>query len=475
VYYDTVSGRVLVWSAQHSAWLEANKGTTPTGTRPPIGERYIFFHTAPSTATVLATPPSNPPLVQGTELNVFLNGAWVACTPANTRIKAGLGWVPFHAAYQNQLYPGPGTPGDVAFIQAPSMQSGPGFSEVKVFTSGNWFNLTGDLVQVTPDGGVTWLNVVLGEPYFGQALPAVPTIGDFFYASAERDLLVWTGTGWQKADTANEGTTLQDKVPIGNDGSYDERLRLIKVLKGQLGWPQVCVELSEEQFNIAIDNALETFRQRADNAYAHRYVLFTLQEGQQQYYLNDPRLGTDKIVNVLAIHRVNLLGVSALSTESNIYAQAFFHQFYMGSMVDVLSIHLAHHLSEVFERIFAGNLTFTWDEPSRQLYVHRRPRFGQERVVLEVTMERTEQELLLDRWCKQWLQGWAHAELKEMLGMIRSKYTSGLPGPTGGLSLNGELLLAEARQDFEELNRQLLDYEVGNGGATYLNTAFMIG
>jgi len=62
-----------------------------------------------------------------------------------------------------------------------------------------------------------------------------------------------------------------------------------------------------------------------------------------------------------------------------------------------------------------------------------------------------------------------------MLGLIRSKYSSGLPGPTGGLSLNGELLLSEARQDFEELNRQLLDYEVGNGGVNYMNTAFLIG
>jgi hypothetical protein len=233
--------------------------------------------------------------------------------------------------------------------------------------------------------------------------------------------------------------------------------------------------LAEDQFNIAIDNALDEFRRRADNAYTHRYVIFTLKEGQQVYYLNDPRLQTDKIVNVINIHRISMLGVSALSTESNVYAQAFFHQYYTGSMVDVLSIHLSHQLSEVFEKIFAGNLTFTWDEASRQLQIHRRMRFGEEKVLLEVVMERTENELMLDRWAKQWIQGWAHAELKEMLGMIRSKYSSGLPGATGGLSLNGDLLLSEARQDFEELLRQITDYEVGNGGVNFMNTAFLIG
>jgi len=318
-----------------------------------------------------------------------------------------------------------------------------------VFTLSQWFLLTSDLIQVTPDGGTTWVNGVIGSPLHDTQVPNPPRIGDFFYDSSKKDLLVWHGAGWEKTDTANEGTPLSDKFGLGTDGSYDERLRLIKVLKGEMGWPQVCVELSEEQFNIAVDNALETFRQRADNAYAHRYIMFSLKEGQQLYYLNDPRLKTDRVVNVLNIHRINLLGVSALSTEANVYAQAFFHQYYTGSMIDVTAIHLSHQLSEVFERIFAGNLMFTWDEASRQLFIHRRMRFGEERVVLEVVMERTEQELMLDRWCKQWIQGWAHAEIKQMLGNIRSKYASGLPGPTGGLSLNGETLLSEARQDFE--------------------------
>ncbi len=89
-------------------------------------------------------------------------------------------------------------------------------------------------------------------------------------------------------------------------------------------------------------------------------------------------------------------------------------------------------------------------------------------------MERTEQDLLKDRWSKQWLQAWAHAELKEILGMIRSKYPS-LPGANGGLSLNGDMLISEARQDFEECLRQIKDFEVGNGGIGWDNTAMLIG
>ena len=43
----------------------------------------------------------------------------------------------------------------------------------------------------------------------------------------------------------------------------------------------------EEAFDIAINNALDEFRRRADNAYNMRYVIFDVNPGQQHYYLNN--------------------------------------------------------------------------------------------------------------------------------------------------------------------------------------------
>lgn len=182
---------------------------------------------------------------------------------------------------------------------------------------------------------------------------------------------------------------------------------------------------------------------------------------------------TDKIVNLIKIHRVNTLGATTLGGDNGVYSQMFFNQYYSGNMVDILSLHLIASLSEDFERIFAGNLMFSWNEITRQLNIHRKL-YRDEKAVIECVMERTEQDLLTDRWAKQWLQAWAHAELKETLGMIRSKYPS-LPGANGGLSLNGDMLISEARQDFEECLRQIKDFEVGNGGVEWDNVALMIG
>lgn len=457
-YYDSSSNAVLVWNESLSAWIESNQKNIPVGKLPPILKNQIFYNTIDRS------------------LRFFDGSQWVDADSSNLRVKMASTWVPYRSAESVAALPQNPSAGDVAHLTVKPAVSAPITNELKVYTMGAWFNVTPDLMQigVVRAGGGEWENITVGEPLIGEFNPPIPNVGDFFYQSSTRDLLAWSGDKWIKVDTDNEGSPSTDKIGIGTDGSYDERLRLIKVLKHQMGYPQVCAELTEEQFNIAIDNALDEFRRRADNAYANKYLSFTIKRGQSVYYLNDPRDGTDKIVNVIKIHRINHLGISSLSAETGLYAQAFFNQLYQGSNVDVISIHLMNQLSETYERIFAGNLTFVWDEPSRQLTILRRINVAEERVILEVASERSEQELLYDRWCKQWLQAWAQSEVMEMLGEIRSKYGT-LPGPNGGITLNGPELLSRSAELQTELLRQIADYEVGNGGVSFGNASFLIG
>jgi len=455
VYYDPAENAVFAWNDVAQVWVNAGDKVIQTGPVPPISTNSIFFNTTDD------------------ELKFFSNDSWVVCDSTNTRIKMGASWAPLSNASTVPDYPAVPSVGQVICFYTRATHGGPGTIKLKVFTLGGWFDLSSNLIQVTSDG-TTWEPGIVSDSPAGQDDPVKPDVGDFFYNSSKRDLLAWDGTAWVKADTDSEGSPITDRIGVGTDGTQDERLRLINVLKHQLGYPQTCVELAEEQFQIAVDNALETFRQRADNAYAHRYISITLKRGQAVYYLNDPRNKTDKIVSVLKIHRVNMMGLTNLSAESGMYAQVFFNQLFQGGMVDMTAIHLFHQMSEQFEKIFAGNLAFTWDEASRQLMVLRNLTNNEERVVLEVAIERTEQELLLDRWCKQWLQAWAESEMLEMLGLIRTRYGT-LPGPNGGITMNGDTLLNMASEKQTELLRQLNDFEVGNGGVGWQNTAFLIG
>jgi hypothetical protein len=341
-----------------------------------------------------------------------------------------------------------------------------------------YYNLTTGHVQMWT--GSVWINASTKPIETGNAdqyptATSVPPLvaGDFYYDTTVRKLFIYDGTFWKRADTAEQDSPMVEKIGIGTDGSYDERARLIDILKIQLGYPAICVELSESAYNVAIDNALDEFRRRADNAYNMQYVIFELKPGQVKYYLNDPRIGSNRVVNVIKIHRVNSMGMNSITGEMSVYAQAFFQQMYTGGGFDILSIHMMACLAEEYQRIFAGDLSFVWNESTRQLQILRqitRP----EKVILECSMERTDQDLLTDRWAKQWLQHWAHSEAVEQLGFIRSKFGN-LPGAGGGVTLNGSELFGISSEMQVEALRQISDYEVGNGGTQFGNCSFVMG
>lgn len=444
VYYDTTLKVVQYWDGTFNAWIPTRADTIPSGNINPGVAGHAYS------------------LVKEAVVKVFDGAKWVNASPANLQVRVGLAWAPITNKFSLQITdPEAPAVGDLYYSYTTQ--------RIQYWDGTSWQPCTTTTTLFDTGSGLIPAFTV---PFTIEPLDLVtPYRGLLFYNLKAKALNVWTGTEWIKANTDQEGTPSTDKVAIGTDGSYNERVRLIKVLQAQLGWPAVCSELSEEQFNIAIDNALDTYRQLSDGAYRLAYILFTVQANQQHYYLNSPIDKTDRIVTVNKIHRLNILGANSLSWDSNVYFQTFLNQYYSAGYVDLLSNQLLHMLSGEFNRLFAGDLPFLWDEASRELQILRRIVVN-EKLLIEVEMERTEQELLLDRWCKQWLQGWAMAELKEVLGLIRSKYSSGTPGAGGNITLNGELLIAEARQDFTELRQQLFDYEAG-GHTNHANVSFL--
>lgn len=423
----------------------------------------------PTRADAILTGPTNPGVLGQvyffpglTVLRVFDGVKWVDATAANLQFRVGATWVPLGKTSANIKEPDVPAAGDFFWNYTTSRPA--------YFDGSSWVypNATNSLFA-TPALVPAFVAPTTVEP---DGLPA-PFIGQLFYNLKSKVLNVWTGSAWIQANTDQQGAATTDKISIGSDGSYDERLRLIGILKNQLGWPVQCVELKEEQFNVAIDNALDNYRMWCDGAYKQAYILYTLIPDQQVYYLNSQTDKTDHVVSINKIHRLNILGANSLNWDSNVYFQTFLNQYYSSGYTDILSIHLLHSLSEEFQRIFAGDMMFNWDEPSRELLITRKIS-RQEKCIIEATLERSEQELMLDRWCKQFIQNWALAECKMQLGMIRSKYSSGTPGAAGTINLNGELLVSEARQDMTDLKTGLQNYEYG-GLIGIGNAAFLFG
>jgi hypothetical protein len=272
--------------------------------------------------------------------------------------------------------------------------------------------------------GSAWIPVSTEVVLSGDTLPATGNaLGAFFYNTVTKKLYSWSGALWLHVNTANTGLDNQSKVGVGTDGSYVERKNLADILKKQLGFPVMCVELTEDHFNIAIDNAIQELRRRVDNAYKRIFIKLQVQPGQQIYFLNDPVLGTNKITDVIKVMRTSQWGLVS-TAEGGLYAQAILRDFFQpGGQIDLVSVHLVHQLSETFSQLFASDFDFGFDEYTRELKLYKRVQ-QKEYVLIEAAAEKTEQEMLIDRWMTQWIQGWALSECREMLGMIRSKFGS---------------------------------------------------
>lgn len=423
----------------------------------------------PTRADTILTGPNNPGvqgqvyLLKGSQLWVFNGTKWVEGTASTLSFRVGTGWLPLSGIQSRIDLPADPTVGLFVWnYTTERAQYWDGAAWQYTSPSNTLFNT-----------GTTMVPAFTTPLTIEYELLADPFIGELFYNTQTKALNAWNGSGWIKVNTDQQGLPTSEKIAIGTDGSYEQRQRLINVLQVQLGWPQNCLELKEENFNVAIDNALDNIRMWTDSAYTLKYVMYQLIPNQQTYYLNSPTDGTDKVVSVSKIHRLNVLGIETANGNDAIWSSGILTSYYSAATVDILSLHLLSSLSEEFQRIFAGDLTFLWDEASKELMITRKI-YRNEKVILEVQMEKTEQELMQDRWTKQFIQNWALAEAKYQLGLIRSRFSSGTPGAAGTITQNGELLIAEANQDMSELKQSALDYEWG-GHVGQGNVSFLIG
>jgi hypothetical protein len=268
-----------------------------------------------------------------------------------------------------------------------------------------------------------------------------------------------------------QGTSMYDIVGVGTDGTPDERRELADSLRAQLGHPVIEVELTDYQIDTAITGAIESLRKRSDIAYERGFYFLDVGHGHQVYSLTNKCAGFDKIVGVMGVHRMT--GAFAGAGGHGIYGQVVMQHLYNMGSYDLTSFHLVAQYVETMEMLFATRITYHWNETSRKLSLHQsfhRP----ERLLMDCYVERKEQDLLRDRWCKSWIEKYALSLCRITLSEIRGKFAT-LPGAGGGVSLNASDLAARADADIEELYQQLDDYVTSHVENFGLGTQFTIG
>lgn len=243
---------------------------------------------------------------------------------------------------------------------------------------------------------------------------------------------------------------------IGTDGSVDERRKLANDIRYALGYPVIDVELTPEQIDLATTMAISEYRSHSSAAYKRSFFFMRTIGEEQRYLLTNKITGMHKIVSVLGVTRMTSSFLSA-AHGAGVYGQVILQQLYNMGNFDILSYHLQAEYVKTLEIMFAGRITFNWDEHKRELFIHTRLPFSERVVLIEAMVERTEQDLINDRWSKEWIRRFATAKSKEMLAQIRGKYST-LPGAGGSVSLNSSDLAMQAAEEIRMCYQEIEDY-----------------
>jgi len=237
---------------------------------------------------------------------------------------------------------------------------------------------------------------------------------------------------------------------------------IIKEMELRLGGQMVDVELDPEHYHLAVDKAVDKYRQHSENAVEESFIHLRLQNDLSTYVL------PDEIIEVKDIYRRSS-GVSGTSGNDFEPFEAQYLNTYLlhSGRAGGLGVFdaLAQH-REALGRLFGAEYTFTWNHTSHTLLIHRRIK-AEDDVYLHVYNQRPEEVLFADIYAKPWLKDYAFAHARLILAEARGKFNT-IAGPQGGTTLNADVLRADAQADLDKLEQDLTLYAEGSTGLSFV-------
>jgi hypothetical protein len=242
-----------------------------------------------------------------------------------------------------------------------------------------------------------------------------------------------------------------------NQTGYLDRQDLIRELKLRLADGIVDVELDREHYDVAIDLAINKYRQSSSGAVEESLIFIQTQPDVTDYVL------PDEVMEVRRLYRRGIGTNSGGGTNFDPFDVAFNNMYMLqaGQLGGLAVFDAFAQYKETVGRIFGSEYNFFWNRNSKTLKILRNVRHAEE-VAVGVYNYIPEKVLLGDVYAGTWLGAYALAQCKLILGEARSKFSNGLPGAGGGIQLNGADLKAEGQASIEALTLSIQNMEEGN-------------
>ena len=152
-----------------------------------------------------------------------------------------------------------------------------------------------------------------------------------------------------------------------NKIGYDNREELIKEIQLRLADGMVDVELDREHYDVAINKALQKYRQLSSGAVEESMIFINTQAGVTKYTL------PDEVMEVRRLYRRGVGTNSGGGTNFDQFDVAFNNMYMMqaGQMGGLAVFDAFSQYKETLGRIFGSEYNFMWNRNSKVLEILR--------------------------------------------------------------------------------------------------------
>lgn len=261
------------------------------------------------------------------------------------------------------------------------------------------------------------------------------------------------------------------------------KAQLVDLIRRRLGYPMVKVELSNQQVMDEIDYSRQKWVKWAVGQ-ATQEVYFTLELSAGEF-LYDLPAGVVEVVG----YKSKGIGESIntlFTLENYLYSQGLYDALIKTSISDgysLVSYHVARDFLHTVERYIPDEYNFKYHPYTNQLEIRPVPGTtnlstgsiaGESQGYLLVRSYMVQQSSYTDSWnssdtyqnffeFSDWIQDYALARCKIILGRIRGKFANFASLGNTGISLDGDQLIQEGKEEIERLEETLRLEEAYDG------------
>ena len=256
-----------------------------------------------------------------------------------------------------------------------------------------------------------------------------------------------------------------------------KRSEITDYVRMRLGDGIVDVELENEHYNMAINQALIKYRQRAQNSTEESYCFLDLLPEVQEYIL--PK----EIMAVRGAFRRGIGSVTGTTaSQFEPFASGFLNTYMLqaGRVGGLTNYELFVDYQKLTMKMFGGFLNYTFNPTTKKLTIVRKMPHGYggstgrdnnqnpyESVLLWIYNQKPDQMIMSDTYAFPWIQEYSYSFSKMLLGQAYSKFST-IAGPQGGASLNGAAMIAEAKEEMTKLEEDIKQYVDGGQPLTWV-------